>query len=299
MSSLVRADSGRSLWLWRQGRLQPVEDLPHPDAAILAADSWLVTAGRVRALELHRSRFAIACGTDGSAPTLDLKRPDGRGSLPHPTLPRPTLPRPEQEAFWKAAVAEIPPVGDWFPKVEWRLVPGSDDTDLVFVLRPAPVRTRSVVVASHLGNDPRTMPRVKGPDLLALGRVRAAAQRGGAEEAIILSPDGFLVEGAYSALVWWQGAELCMPPLHLARIDSVTVKSLLALTQALGVSTQEELVRPADLAGRELWALSALHGIRIVTSWVDGPLLAEQPGRLSTWRDRLDRLAHPIVTLAR
>jgi hypothetical protein len=53
-------------------------------------------------------------------------------------------------------------------------------------------------------------------------------------------------------------------------------------------------VTPAELDGTELWALSALHGIRIVTSWVDGPQLAEQPGRLATWRTRLDALRKPL-----
>ena len=46
--------------------------------------------------------------------------------------------------------------------------------------------------------------------------------------------------------------------------------------------------------GTELWALSALHGIRIVTAWVDGPSLAEKPGRLAQWRTRLDALRKPV-----
>jgi hypothetical protein len=40
--------------------------------------------------------------------------------------------------------------------------------------------------------------------------------------------------------------------------------------------------------------LNALHGIRIVTAWVDGPATAEQPGRLATWRARLDALRKPL-----
>jgi hypothetical protein len=48
------------------------------------------------------------------------------------------------------------------------------------------------------------------------------------------------------------------------------------------------------LDGTELWSLSALHGIRIVNRWVDGPGTAELPGRLQQWRDRLDALRRPI-----
>jgi hypothetical protein len=45
-----------------------------------------------------------------------------------------------------------------------------------------------------------------------------------------------------------------------------------------------------------VWALNALHGIRIVTGWVDGPATAELPGRLDVWRARLDALRKPLPT---
>jgi hypothetical protein len=53
-------------------------------------------------------------------------------------------------------------------------------------------------------------------------------------------------------------------------------------------------VTPAEIADTELWSLNALHGIRIVTRWVDGPDLAQLPGRLAIWRARLDALRKPI-----
>jgi len=122
-------------------------------------------------------------------------------------------------------------------------------------------------------------------------RLRTAVQPLGAGEAIILSDDGFVVEGAYSALVWWRGSILCTVPDDFARVDSITAKSLLTLATALGVETFTEAVTPAELDGVELWALSALHGPRMVTGWVDGPQLAELPGRFTTWRNRLAALA--------
>jgi branched-subunit amino acid aminotransferase/4-amino-4-deoxychorismate lyase len=109
----------------------------------------------------------------------------------------------------------------------------------------------------------------------------------GAEEAVILSPDGYVVEGAYSALVWWRGAILCAASPDLARIDSVTERSLLGMAGALGVETYQESVTPAELDGCEVWALSALHGPRIITEWVGGPAMAALPGRLDLWRTRL------------
>jgi hypothetical protein len=252
-----------AIYRWRGGRLEPLDYCDMAEVTVQVADSWLVSEGRTLALGLHRSRFL--------------------GSV--------TMPADASE-FWDAAVAAIPRSGDWFPRVELQSRSGA--AQLVFRLRGAPTRTRSVVVATHAGADPRTRPLVKGPDLESMLRARTAVQPLGAEEAVILSPDGYVVEGAYSAMVWWRGSILCAPALDLERVDSVTARSLMGLATALGTEIYHEAVTPAELDGTELWALSALHGPRIVTSWVDGPGLAELPGRLEQWRTRLGALRHPI-----
>jgi hypothetical protein len=185
----------------------------------------------------------------------------------------------DQAEFWKALPTHAE--GDWFPRVELH-----DNGQLIFRERSAPERTRSVTVATAT-NDPRTQPTVKGPDLETMLRLRTLAQPAG--EAIILH-DGFVVEGAYSALVWWRGNILCHPSSEFERVDSITARVVQTLATALGVETFEEAVTPAELDGTELWTLNALHGPRIVTSWTDGPGLAELPGRLETWRTRLTAL---------
>jgi branched-subunit amino acid aminotransferase/4-amino-4-deoxychorismate lyase len=252
-----------AIYRWHDGALRLLDYCDMTATTVETADSWLVSDGRALALGLHRARFLS-------------------------TMP----PGIDAEAFWDAAVAAIPREGEWFPRVE--LQSGSGAPLLVFRLRSAPARTRSVVLATHAGPDPRTRPTVKGPDLEALSAARTAVQPLGAEEAVILSPDGYVVEGAYSSLVWWRGAILCSPSASLERIDGVTARSLLGLATALGVETHEETVTPAELDGTELWSLSALHGPRIVTGWVDGPETAELPGRLALWRTRLEALRHPL-----
>jgi hypothetical protein len=252
-----------AIYRWRQGELELLDYCDMADVRVEVADSWLVSEGRTLALGLHRERFL--------------------GSVPMPA---------DAAAFWDAAVAAVPRTGDWFPRVELQSRSGADL--LVLRLRSAPTRTRSVVVATHAGADPRTRPLVKGPDLERMLRARTAVQPLGAEEAVILSPDGYVVEGAYSALVWWRGSILCAPSLDLDRIDSVTARSVLGLATALGTEIYHESVTPAELDGTELWSLSALHGPRIVTSWVDGPGTAELPGRLEQWRTRLGALRHPL-----
>jgi len=124
--------------------------------------------------------------------------------------------------------------------------------------------------------------------------VRTSVQPLGAQEAVVLSPDGFVIEGAYSGLLWWRGDILCGPPASLARIDSVTARTTMTLASALGHDGHEEYVTPAELDGTELWVLSALHGIRLATAWIEGPSLAARPGRLATWRARLTALRQPV-----
>lgn len=256
-----------SIYRWHERALSPLEYCDMTAALVEAADSWLVTDGKALALSLHRERFLRSIG------------PQWAGVI-------------DPEAFWDAAIALVPREGDWFPRVELQSRGGSPL--LVFRLRSAPERTRSVIVAQYKGLEKAIAPTVKGPDLEKMQRIRTAAQASGAGEAVLLTPDGFVVEGAYSGLLWWRGEILCAPLAEFARIDSVTVRSVLTLAVALGVEVHEEAVTPAELDGVELWALNALHGIRIVTRWVDGPALAELPGRLGAWRARLEALRQPL-----
>lgn len=259
-----------ALFRWHDGELRPLEYCDPAEIEVLAADSWLVSDGHCLALDLHHQRFQAAV----------------RHQLPSTELP--------VEDFWNASIAAIPRVGSSFPRVELQRYRGA--ASLVFRDRPAPERGLSVTLASHRGPDPRTQPTIKGPDTHALLAARSEAQRLGAGEAVILSPDGFVVEGAYSAIMWWHGDALCAPSPELERVDSVTARSVIALATALGVDVLYESVLPKALEGHELWVLSALHGIRIATGWVDGPSLAAEPGRLAQWRARLDRLRKPLPT---
>jgi branched-subunit amino acid aminotransferase/4-amino-4-deoxychorismate lyase len=165
---------------------------------------------------------------------------------------------------------------------------GAPATGLSLRLRSTPPTTRDVVVASA-PHDPRTQPLVKGPDLDALQRLRTAVQPLGAGEAIILSAEGLIVEGAYSGLLWWspRGA-LVQPSGALARIPSVTTALILEAAAADGVTIEAADARPDDLAGSELWVLSALHGLRVATGWIDGPALVAEPGRAELGRRWLD-----------
>jgi hypothetical protein len=44
-----------------------------------------------------------------------------------------------------------------------------------------------------------------------------------------------------------------------------------------------------------VWVLNALHGIRRVDDWLDGPTPVAEEGRLERWRSRLEALRRPAL----
>jgi branched-subunit amino acid aminotransferase/4-amino-4-deoxychorismate lyase len=227
---------------------------------LLAADSWLVDDGRVRAVERHWARFEATCREHGVAP----------GAL----------------AELRAGVAHaVPPRGRWFPRVELRA-----DGELAVEVRTAPAREPTVVAWVADVADPRREPRRKGPDLGRLAALRERAAAHGAGEAVIADGDGRLLEGAFTSLLWWEGETLCAVPDDAPILPGVTRALLLELARDRG--TPVTLRRPAarELADREAWLVSALHGIRVVTGWANGGPPAGGAPHAGGWQRLLDGL---------
>jgi branched-subunit amino acid aminotransferase/4-amino-4-deoxychorismate lyase len=225
-----------------------------------AADSWLVADGRVRAVERHWTRFFDACGEHGVAP--------------------------EALATFRARVEHaVPARGRWFPRVELR-----EDGELALLVRPAPPREPTVVAWIADVPDPRRAPRRKGPDLDRLAALRERAATHGAGEAVIAAADGRLLEGAFTSLLWWEGETLCAVPDEAPILPGITRALLIELAVERATPLARRLPTPEDLAGRETWLVSALHGVRIVTRWADGPRVGDAP-RATAWQRLLDDLA--------
>lgn len=261
------------LFRWNGIALVEIDYCEPTNHTVEAADSLLVSDGRAFALDLHRDRFLTAVAARGTLP-------DGRHSV-------------DAGIFWDAVFETIPRTGQWFPRLELRRDPRG--SHFVFLHRSAPALTRSVTLMTHSAPDPRRVPAVKGPDLESLVAVRTRAKHAGADDAVLVTADGHIIDAATNAIVWWRGDALCSPPQGsvdpaFTRVASVTAMSLRALADALGIETRAERAKPAELEGSEVWALNALHGIRIVTEWHGGPQLAEKPGRIAAWRKRREAL---------
>jgi branched-subunit amino acid aminotransferase/4-amino-4-deoxychorismate lyase len=228
--------------------------------ALLAADSWLVDDGRVRAVERHWARFAATCGEHGVAA--------------------------EALAAFRAEVDRaLPAERRWFPRVELRA-----DGELALVLRPAPPREPTVVAWIADVPDPRRAPRRKGPDLERLAALRERAAAYGAGEAVLADADGRLLEGAFTSLLWWEGETLCAVPDDAPILPGITRALLIELARERDTPVAHRRPAPQELADRETWLVSALHGIRAVTRWADGGPRAGDARRAAAWQGLLEDL---------
>jgi branched-subunit amino acid aminotransferase/4-amino-4-deoxychorismate lyase len=236
---------------WSGGAL--VADVPEQATTnhVRVADSWLTVDGAVAGLDRHIERFS--------------------GSVRH------AFPQLDVESFARAALADLPRTGRWFPRIEAIEDGGGPVLRLRIREAPEPLTHVSVATATR---DPRSDPSVKGPDLAELGALRTEL---GAGEAIILD-EGFIAEGAWSNIVWWRDDALHVVDSSIARLPGVTESLILDHARSIGTTVVSARTRPEELDGTEVWVLSALHGIRIATEWRAGPSLRIEPGRAEHWR---------------
>ena len=225
-------------FIYTAGELKPS---PALDSDVLIADSFLVVEGRVRSLNLHIDRFTRA---------IEFKHPELTEHLPH---------------FFEAAWQLIPRTGRLFPRLELR---GEQAPTLSLVVREAPAQLGLATLWTYPEPDPRLDLTVKGPELALGTELRAQAQALGADEAILLTKDGEISEGALSSLVWWRGDLLCAPGNEIPWLESVTRTEIFTIAMSMNIKTRYEHVTPEDLVGHELWLLSSLQGIRPVVNWL-------------------------------
>ena len=233
-----------------------------PITPLLAADSFLVRDGGVVAFGTHVARFNRATESQGML-------------FPSP-------------AYIDTFAALIPRVGDWFPRIDFTV-----RGEIECWMRPAPPLGESVILATA-DHDPRTEPEIKGPDLTVLNSLRDDARSRGADDAVILDDAGHIIDGATTCLFWWRDGALLSPPPEAVRVDSVTARVIAEMATERGIPLSTEAIEPASLAGLTVWAINALHGIREVTAWVDGPTLAPNPELTAEWRTAYELRRAPL-----
>jgi len=217
--------------------------------------------GNAQALEPHLLRFAH------SAAMLELPAPD--------------------LGVWRAAVLEVTtalgPVDEGFVKIVLtRGVEGADvPTGWAFgAVSPdhRPARTtglRIVLLDRGYRHDvAQTAPwLLAGAKTLSYAVNRAAfreAARRGADDALFVSSDGYLLEGPVSTLVLTSGTRMTTPRTDLGILAGTTQHDLFRFAERSGFETSYELLTPEDLARADgAWLVSSVRHAAPVRA-VDG-----------------------------
>jgi aminodeoxychorismate lyase len=133
----------------------------------------------------------------------------------------------------------------------------------------APLRWR-VRTASFRLPAGEALAQFKTCNKLAQVLARAEAEAAGADEALLLNTDGFVVEAASSNLFWIERGTVCTPPLASGILAGVTREVIVELCGRLGLGVRETQIAPAELAGAEgVFLSNSAQGILEVAA-VDG-----------------------------
>lgn len=190
------------------------------------------------------------------------------------------------DPFEREAVARIARGGAGFPRLEARATRGgaapAGAPELAVRIRPLP--SLGSTIALRTAALDLTLARVKGPNIARLAEVN----RGLGAEALLVDASGRMREGATTSLVWWTGETLCVVRSS-NRVTSVTERLLWEAAERMGVETRACDATVRELVDCEMWAVNALHGIRVVVA-IDTTVLSDaHTARLDRFRDALDR----------
>jgi D-alanine transaminase len=215
-----------------------------------------VTRGRVLHLERHAARLARDAALLGIGPLPAQAARDALFAL-------------AQRAF---------PDGEGVVRVEARAVPGGGAPRLLATTRalgPEPPAWRAALaLEAHPGPSPWSAAKTNERGLYE--RALAAAEATGADEAVLVDAEGFLVEGARTSLVVVLAAgTLATPPLARGGQAGIGRAILLEGTPEL----HEADVALAELGrARELIAVNAVRGPRAVVTLDGRPIGDGTPG---------------------
>lgn len=101
-----------------------------------------------------------------------------------------------------------------------------------------------------------------------MAAIREAARRG-CDDALLVSSDGYVLEGPTASVVWQQGDTLCSTPADTGILPSTTVAFLLKNTAGLGLASSYERITLASLSHVDgAWLCSSVRGAVPITAVV-------------------------------
>lgn len=159
---------------------------------------------------------------------------------------------------------------------------GADRPTLVMSLHPLPsvqepARGWRLLTTARRLPAGESLAQYKTANKLAQILARAEADAVGADEALLLNTDGFVVEGASSNLFWVQSGVVCTPPMTSGVLAGVTRAVVLELCRELALPVQETTVTPEDLRQSKGVFLTLSSSGVVAATELDGATLAQSP----------------------
>ena len=143
----------------------------------------------------------------------------------------------------------------------------------IALLEPLKVFPDTISLATVTYSPTRVLDGVKSLSYGANMLATRLAKEAGAEEALLVSPHGRVLEGPTTSFFYVLGGELCTPPLSDRILDSISRRVLLEVTDA-----RERVTTLDDLATiSEAFLASSLREVMAVRS-IDGRTLDAAPG---------------------
>jgi len=95
----------------------------------------------------------------------------------------------------------------------------------------------------------------------AFDRARSRVVPYRAEEAILLTGDGFIAEGCVTSVFFWIGADLCTSALDLGILPSIGRARVLQIARGLGIGVREGRFTKAEVEGLPLFLVNSVRGV--------------------------------------
>jgi branched-chain amino acid aminotransferase len=139
------------------------------------------------------------------------------------------------------------------------------------------------IVSSLARNHPNTTsPRVKSLNYLNNILAKAEAKDAGADEAIMLTTDGYICECTGDNIFFVRDGEIFTPPSSMGILEGITRKLVIELARARGIPVHEKLLIRHDLyIADECFATGTAAEVIAVTRIEGRPVGDGKPGPIS------------------
>lgn len=145
------------------------------------------------------------------------------------------------------------------------------------LLETLPERPETIALQTVTYTPTRVLDGVKSLSYAANMLATRIAREHGADEALLVTPHGRVLEGPTTSFFYVLDGALCTPPLSDRILDSITRRALMAVTDA-----GERVTTQGDLAlASEAFLASSLREVHPVHA-IDGAALPQAPGPVST-----------------